>query len=262
MQTRFPFPSPSTGLQAAGPFPSGPAAIILICVVIAGGAAFGIATQILLQHLGLGLDSIRNDVHAHRAATPHFALAWWAWWLCALGAFLVGPLCAAATRAVAAPCRLMLGLRSFVVAIAVLALACVAQLRSFPPASAVPVNSVVSLLVMIGSTVLALLGACLLGGIPRDRLHRAPGSIPGPATPSLREAAPTAACRSCGRAASISGSHEVVCRRAAGGDLHIVETVSSCVRTAARSSSTSNFPEPLGIDATGFETPRTVVVLV
>src|SRR5262249_2048723 len=80
---------------------------VLICVVIAGGAAFGTAAQILLESIGFGFDSIRNDALAHRAATPHFALAWWAWWLSALGAFLVGPLCAAATRAIVAGCRLM-----------------------------------------------------------------------------------------------------------------------------------------------------------
>src|SRR4029077_4132554 len=81
MQPRFPSPSLSTGLHAAGPSPSGPAAIILICLVMASGAAFGIAAQILLQRLGLDFDSIRSDVLAHRAAALHFALAWWAWCL-------------------------------------------------------------------------------------------------------------------------------------------------------------------------------------
>src|SRR6266481_1092838 len=149
MQPRFPSPSLSTGLQAAGPFPSGPAATILIGLVMASGAAFGIAAQISLQRLGLDFDSIRSDVIAHRAATPHFALAWWAWWLVALGAFLVGPLCAAAARAIVGGGQLMRGLGSFATAIAVLGLAAVAQQRSFPLAAAVGANAVVSLLVVI-----------------------------------------------------------------------------------------------------------------
>jgi len=76
------------------------------------GAAFGIAAQISLQRLGLDFDSVRSDVLAHRAATPHFALAWWAWWLVALGAFFVGPLCAAATRATVGGGQPMRGLGS------------------------------------------------------------------------------------------------------------------------------------------------------
>jgi hypothetical protein len=199
MQPRFPSPSPSTGLHAAGPSPSGPAAIILICGVMACGASFGIAMQISLQSLGLGFEAIRGDVLAHRAATPHFALAWWACWLSALGAFLVGPLCVAAIRAVVACCRLMPGLRLFIAAIAVLALAALAAPRSLPSAPAVAMNSAISLLAAIGSTVLALLGARLLGGIPRDRiarplevrlvdrLRRSPDSIPKRATPLRRE---------------------------------------------------------------------------
>jgi hypothetical protein len=119
-------------LHAAGPFPSGPAATILICIVMASGAAFGIAAQISLQRLGLDFDSIRGDVFAHRTATPHFALAWWAWWLVALGAFLVGPLCVATTRAIVIGYRMMPTLLSFATAIVVLGLAAVAQPRSFP----------------------------------------------------------------------------------------------------------------------------------
>jgi len=99
MQPRFPSPSLSTGLHAAGPIPSGPAAVILICVVMASGATFGIAAQISLQRLGLDFDSLRSDVLAHRAATSHFALAWWAWWLIAPAAFLAGPLSTAAAGA-------------------------------------------------------------------------------------------------------------------------------------------------------------------
>jgi len=199
MQPRFPSPSLSTGLHAAGPFPSGPAATILICIVMASGAAFGIAAQISLQRLGLDFDSIRGDVLAHRTATPHFALAWWAWWLVALGAFFVGPLCVAATRAIVIGYRMMPALLSFATAIVVLGLAAVAQPRSFPPAAAVGTNVVVSLLVVIGSTVLALLGAQLLGGIFRDRtatplgfrvggrLRHLQGSAPFPAIALRRE---------------------------------------------------------------------------
>jgi hypothetical protein len=166
------------------------------------GATFGIAAQISLQRLGLDFDSIRGDVLAHRVATPHFALAWWAWWLVALGAFLVGPLNATAARAIVVGCRLMPGLLSFATAIVVLGLAAVAQLRSFPPAAAVATNAVVCLLVVIGSTILALLGAQLLGGLSRDRtaipldvrvvgrLRHLQGSTPAPATPLRREGSP------------------------------------------------------------------------
>ena len=203
MQPRFPSPSLSTGLHAAGPSPPGPAATILICLVMACGALFGIAAQISLQRLGLDFDSIRGDVLAHRTATAHFGLAWWAWWLVALGAFFVGPLCVAATRAIVVGCRLMPGLGSFATAFAtavvVVGLAAVAQPRSFPPAADVATNVVVSLLMVIGSTVLAWLGAQLLGGISRDRtaaplgfrlggrLRHLQGSAPFPAMALRRE---------------------------------------------------------------------------
>jgi hypothetical protein len=168
---------------------------------MASGALFGIAAQISLQRLGLDFDSIRGDVLAHRTATPHFALAWWAWWLVALGAFFVGPLCVAATRAIVIGCRLMPGLGSFATAFATaivaLGLAAVAQPRSFPPAAAVATNVVVSLLMVIGSTVLALLGAQLLGNRDRTatplgfrlggRLHHLQGSAPFPAIALRRE---------------------------------------------------------------------------
>jgi P27 family predicted phage terminase small subunit len=191
----FPSPSLSTGLHAAGPFPSGPAATILICLVVASGVAFGIAAQISLQRLGLDFDSIRSDVIAHRAATPHFAIAWWCWWLVALGAFLVGPLCAVAIRAIGGSVQPMRGLPSFATALAALGLAAVAQPRAFPLAATVGANAVVSLLVVIGSAVLALLGTRLLGGISHDwmatplevrvggRLRELQGSTPCPAIP-------------------------------------------------------------------------------
>src|SRR5580658_6225379 len=198
MQPRFPPPSLSTGLHAAGPFPPGPAATILICLVMASGAVFGIAAQNLLQHADLDFESMRIDVLTHRAATLHFALAWWAFCLTALGAFLVGRLCAAATRALVGR-RLTRGPLWSATAIAVLGLAAMAQLRSSPPAAAVATNAVVTLLVVIGSTVLALLGARLLGGISRnrsaaplvarggDRLRHLQGSIACPGAPSKRE---------------------------------------------------------------------------
>ncbi len=72
MQPRFLPPSLSAGLHAAGPFPSGPAATMRILFVMATGAVFGIAAQVLLQRLGLSVDSIRDG------ATPHFAFASWA----------------------------------------------------------------------------------------------------------------------------------------------------------------------------------------
>jgi hypothetical protein len=166
---------------------------------MASGAAFGIAAQISLQRLGLDFDSIRSDVIAHRAATPHFALAWWAWWLLPLGAFFVGPLCIAATRAIVGGGQLIPGLRLFATAIAVLALAAAGQPRPSPLAGPVATNAAVSVLVVIGSTALALLGAHLLGGLSRDRtaapwgarigarLRHVQGSARCLAVPSLRE---------------------------------------------------------------------------
>src|SRR5262249_55273751 len=147
MQPRSPSPSPLTGLLAAGPSPSGPAATPLICLVAATGAVFGVTAQTLLRRAGLDAASLYNDVLAHHAATLHFALAWWAWWLFPLGALLVGPLGAAATRAVDGGRRLVRGCWSFAMALAVLGLAAVAQLRSFPPSATVAGNSLVSLLV-------------------------------------------------------------------------------------------------------------------
>jgi hypothetical protein len=197
MQPRFPPPSLPTGLHAAGPLPPGPAATIPTCVVMAG-AGFGIAAQTLLQHAGLDFESIRVDVLAHRVATRHFALAWWACCLLALGAFLVGPLCAAATRAIVGH-RLARGPLWFAIAGAVLGLAAVAQPRSFPPAAAVATSVLVSLVVVIGSALLALLGAHLVGGISRgrtatplraqvgDRLRRWQGSTACPGATLKRE---------------------------------------------------------------------------
>lgn len=194
MQPRFPSPPVSTGLQAAGRFSVGPAATIF---VMACGAAFGIAAQTLLQRAGLDFESMRNDVLAHRTATLHFALAWWACWLLPLGAFLVGPLCTAATHAIVFGGRLMRGLWLAATAIAVPGLAAVGQLRSFPPAATVTTNAVVSLSVVIGSTVLALLGARLLSGMSHNRTatplgvrasgRDLPGTVPIPATPLGRE---------------------------------------------------------------------------
>jgi hypothetical protein len=109
----------------------------------------------------------------------------------------------AATRAIVVGCRLLPGLGSFATAFAtaivVVGLAAVAQPRSFPPAAAVATNVAVSLLMVIGSTVLALLGAQLVGGVSRDRtatplgfrlggrLRHWQGSAPFPAMALRRE---------------------------------------------------------------------------
>jgi hypothetical protein len=93
----------------------------------------------------------------------------------------------------------MPGLGLFVIPIAVLGLAAVAQVRSFPPAATVATNAVVCLLMVIGSTVLALLGAQLLGGFSRNptaahlgflvggRSRHMQGSAPRPAVALRRE---------------------------------------------------------------------------
>src|SRR3974377_280408 len=73
-------------------------ASVLICVVLTSGALFGMAAQAALDHLGLGLAGVRDDLIVDQVARSRSAFAWWAWWFVPVAAFFVGPLSAAATR--------------------------------------------------------------------------------------------------------------------------------------------------------------------
>ena len=75
---------------------------VLVCVVLMSGAVFGMAAQTALQHLGLDLGSIHNDLIADRVAKSRSAMAWWAWWMVAVAAVFVGPLSVALTRTLVA----------------------------------------------------------------------------------------------------------------------------------------------------------------
>src|SRR4029077_2484309 len=80
------------------PAPRSDSSIVMVCVVLASGAAFGMAAQAALHHVGLDFGSIHRDLIAGHTAQVHSALAWWAWWLVAVAAFLVGPSSAALVR--------------------------------------------------------------------------------------------------------------------------------------------------------------------
>src|SRR5262249_10562993 len=74
--------------------PSRISSSVAVCVVLASGAAFGMAAQAALHHFALDFGSIHSDLIADRTATARSATAWWAWWLAAVAAFFVGPLSA------------------------------------------------------------------------------------------------------------------------------------------------------------------------
>ena len=140
-------------------------ASVVVCIVLASGAAFGMAAHAALHHFALDFGSIHGDLIADRTATARSATAWWAWWLVAAAAFFVGPLSAALTRTLMANWWRMRGLRLTATAAVVLVLAAIGGLRPAASTLAVTTHAAVSLLVVAGSTLLAGLGACLLGGI-------------------------------------------------------------------------------------------------
>jgi hypothetical protein len=142
---------------------------LLVCVVLAAGAAFGTAVQAALEHLGLDFASIHNDLIAGHAAKARSALAWWC--MVPLGAFFVGPLSAALTRTVVANWWRLRVLRLCVTAGAVLGLAAIGQLRPAPSTLAFTTNAALGLLVVTGSTLLAAFGARVLGSFSA---HAAP----------------------------------------------------------------------------------------
>jgi len=147
---------------------------LLVCVVLICGALFGIAAEAGLLHLGLDFGSVRDDLIVGAAAHSRSALAWWAWWLFPLGAFFVGPLTLALMRWMVANWWWFRPLRFIACATAVVALAMVGRLPSAPTTLDARSGAVASLVVVVASTLLAWLGACLLGNLDRGTT-RAPG---------------------------------------------------------------------------------------
>src|SRR5262249_19283037 len=109
--------------------PASVSSIVVVCIVLASGAAFGIAAQAALHHVALDLGSIHGDMLVGRTASAPSTAAWWAWWTVAVGAVFVGPLSAALARALVANWWLMRGLRLAATAAVVLGLAAIGGLR-------------------------------------------------------------------------------------------------------------------------------------
>lgn len=142
---------------------------VLICVVLTTGALFGMAAQTALDHYGLNLASVRDDLILDRIAQSRSALAWWAWWFVPVAAFFVGPLSTAATRCLIANWWLLRGLRLCVSAALVLGLAMIGHLRAAPSTFDISAGAAVGGLVALGSAMLAALGA---RSIPIGRRRR------------------------------------------------------------------------------------------
>ena len=171
---------------------------VLVCVVLMSGAVFGMAAQTALQHLGLDLGSIHNDLIADRVAKSRSAMAWWAWWMVAVAAVFVGPLSVALTRTLVANWWLLRGLRLLATAGVVLGLAAIGGLRPAPTTLAFTANTVFGLLVVSGATLLAALGARFLSGAFRNQV-RVPRPVTRPETvrrpQPLRTLTPVAAAQ-------------------------------------------------------------------
>ena len=117
---------------ARGRAPWGVSSSVVVCVVLASGAAFGVAAQAALYHFALDLGSIHGDLIVDRTASARSATAWWAWWLAAVAAFFVGPASATLARTLIANWWLMRGLRLAATAVVVLGLAAIGGLRPAP----------------------------------------------------------------------------------------------------------------------------------
>jgi hypothetical protein len=173
-QMRQVFPSHDFTRRRAPPSVSD---VTLVCVVLTSGAMFGIAAQVALQHYGLDCGIIHSNLIADRVATSRSAAAWWAWWILPVAAFFVGPLSVAVTRNFVANRWLFRGLRLSASAAFVLGLASVGQLRPAPTTLGFAATAGIGLLVLVGATLLAGLGAYILGGSPRSRV---PLRVPKP----------------------------------------------------------------------------------
>src|SRR5579871_6687799 len=122
--------------------------VVLTCVVLASGAAFGMAALAGLQHLGLDFGSINSDLIAGHAPKARSVVAWWAWCLVPVAAFFVGPLSLSLTRTLTANWWLLRGLRLCATAAAVLGLAAIAGLRPASSTQTFTTNAVLGLIVV------------------------------------------------------------------------------------------------------------------
>jgi hypothetical protein len=166
------------------PAPRGVSPSVLLCVVLAAGAAFGTAAHTALHYLGLDFASIHNDLIAGHAAKARSAIAWWSWCAVVPAAFFVGPLSAALTRTVVAKAWRtkawrMRAPRPWVTPAAVLGLAVITT------------TAALGLLVVAASMLLAALGAQVLGSFSTTagpaRMLVADGNFaPLPVAPSWR----------------------------------------------------------------------------
>lgn len=137
----------------------------MFCIVLASGAWFGMAALAALQHVGLDFGSIHDDLIVDHAPKARSVVAWWAWCLVPIAAFLVGPLSAALTRTLVANWWLLRGPMLGATAAVVLGLAAVGTLRPAPSTLAFTTNAVLGLLVVAGSSLLAWFGARILGEV-------------------------------------------------------------------------------------------------
>jgi hypothetical protein len=148
--------------------PKGVSAVIVVCVVLASGAVFGLAAQAALHHFALDFGSIRDELIVGRTASARAAVAWWAWCAVAGAAVLVGPWSAALARTLIANWWLLRGLRLAATAAVVLGLAAIGGLQPAPLTLASTTNAALGLLVVAVSTLLAVLGAYFLGGFASE----------------------------------------------------------------------------------------------
>lgn len=166
-------------------YPKAGSSSVLVCVALISGALFGMAAQSGLLHLGLDLGSVRDDLFVGQIAAhgthSRPALAWWAWWLMPLAAFFVGPLSVAITRWLITNWWLFRAARFIAAATVVLMLAAIGELP--PAATTLDVRSgaAASMLVAVGSALLAWLGARIFGASGRE-----PARSPVPAAAARR----------------------------------------------------------------------------
>ena len=148
----------------------GPSGSVLVCVALICGAIFGMLAQAGLLHIGLDFGSVRDNLIVGAAARPRSALAWWAWWLLPLGAFLVGPLSVALTRWLA-DWWLFRAARPVAFVAGALALAAAGDLPAASSTLDVRLGAAASLAVVVLSALLAWLGARVLGSFGRETEH-------------------------------------------------------------------------------------------
>ena len=142
---------------------------VLAALVLASGAAFGIAAQVAILHVGFDLPALRDHLLADRVAHSRVALSWWAWWLAAAGAFFVGPLSLALVRLVTAYWWFWRGLRLLATAAAVLALAALGHLPAATSDVDLAAHVVSAFAVALSAALLAAFGARLTGRARRKR---------------------------------------------------------------------------------------------